>query len=99
MHAALGMALRAPEASYAAGTVTLFLLLFSSSAFVRVDTMPEWLQPIARVQPITVTVDRVRALANGLPAQRWPTQAAARSIAILLLSATFAVHRYRALDS
>jgi ABC-2 type transport system ATP-binding protein len=95
MYAAIGMALKSPEASYAAGTVTLFLLLFSSSAFVPIGTMPDWLQAIARVQPVTVTINAVRALTNGLPAHGWPWQSLAWSTAILLVSAGFAVLRYR----
>jgi len=95
MYAAIGMALKNPEASYAAGTITLFLLLFSSSAFVPIDTMPEWLQPIARAQPVTVTINAVRALTNGLPAQNWIWQSVIWSTLILLLSAGFAVLRYR----
>jgi ABC transporter DrrB family efflux protein len=95
LYAAIGMALRNPEAAYAAGTVTLFLLLFSSSAFVPVSTMPGWLQPIARAQPVTVTINAVRALVNGLPAQHWPWHSLAWSAAILLLSASSAILQYR----
>jgi len=95
LYAAIGMALKDPEAADAAGTVTLFLLLFSSSAFVPVGTMPGWLQPIARAQPVTVTINAVRALVNGLPAQHWPWQSLAWSAAILLLSASSAILQYR----
>lgn len=95
LYAAIGMALKNPEAAYAAGTVTLFLLLFSSSAFVPISTMPGWLQPIARAQPVTVTINAVRALTNGLPAQHWPWQSLAWSAAILLLSASSAILQYR----
>lgn len=95
LYAAIGMALKNPEAAYAAGTVTLFLLLFSSSAFVPISTMPGWLQPIARAQPVTVTINAMRALTNGLPAQHWPWQSLAWSAAILLLSASSAILQYR----
>ena len=95
MYAAIGMALENPEASYAAGTITLFLLLFSSSAFVPIQTMPHWLQPIARGQPVTVTINAVRALTNGLPTHGWIWQSLLWSSVILLLSASFAVVRYR----
>ena len=97
LYAAIGMALKDPEAADAAGTVTLFLLLFSSSAFVPVGTMPGWLQPIARAQPVTVTINAVRALVNGLPAQHWPWQSLAWSAAILLLSASSAILQYRSI--
>lgn len=98
MYAAIGMALKSPEASYAAGTVTLFLLLFSSSAFVPIESMPDWLQPLAGAQPVTVTINAVRALTNGLQADTWPWQSVAWSLSILLFSGCFAALRYRALD-
>ncbi len=95
MYAAIGSSLRSPEASYAAGTLALFLLLFASSAFVPVDSFPQWLQPIARVQPVTMTIDAVRALTNGLPAGDLPWQSALWSVVILLVSMAIAVRKYR----
>jgi ABC-2 type transport system permease protein/oleandomycin transport system permease protein len=95
MYAAIGSSLRSPEASYAAGTLVLFLLLFASSAFVPVDSFPQWLQPIARVQPVTITIDAVRALTNGLPAGDLPWQSALWSVVILMVSMAIAVRKYR----
>ena len=95
MYAAIGSSLRSPEASYAAGTLALFLLLFASSAFVPIETFPQWLQPIARVQPITMTIDAVRALTNGLPAGDLPWQSALWSVVILLVSMAIAVRKYQ----
>jgi ABC transporter DrrB family efflux protein len=95
MYAAIGSSLHSPEAAYAAGTLALFLLLFASSAFVPVDSFPQWLQPIARVQPITITIDAVRALTNGLPAGDLPRQSALSSVVILLVSMAIAVRKYR----
>ena len=40
-------------------------LVFASSAFVAVDTMPGWLQPFATYQPVSVAVDAVRSLMLG----------------------------------
>ena len=42
-------------------------LAFVSSAFAPVDRLAPWLQPIARVNPVTSAVDVVRALADGGP--------------------------------
>jgi ABC-type multidrug transport system permease subunit len=42
-------------------------LAFVSSAYAPVDRLAGWLQPIARVNPVTAAVDVVRALANGGP--------------------------------
>jgi len=43
----------------------VFPLTFVSSAYVPVQTMPGWMQPFARNQPITVMVDAARILAQG----------------------------------
>ena len=40
----------------------VFPLTFLSSAFVPVDTLPTWLQPIVRINPVTVTVNAIRSL-------------------------------------
>lgn len=43
----------------------MFPLTFLSSAFVDVDRMTGWLQPIARYNPFSVLTDACRALYNG----------------------------------
>ena len=62
-------------------SLLVFPFTFVSSAFVPVDTMPSWLQPIADHQPITYMVDSVRALTVGAQ----PGQSTAGSIAGLHL--------------
>jgi ABC-2 type transport system permease protein len=44
---------------------SVFPLIFVSSAYVPVGSMPGWMQPIARQQPVTAMVDAVRALVIG----------------------------------
>ena len=63
--ALIGMSVRDPEVAQSAGFIWIFPLIFASSAFVRVQTMPGWLQSFARVNPITYTVDAIRALSVG----------------------------------
>jgi ABC-2 type transport system permease protein/oleandomycin transport system permease protein len=70
-------------------------LVFASSAFVPVDTMPGWLQPFAEHQPVSVTASAVRALAIGGPTTSYVLQSLAWSVAILLVFAPIAVRRYR----
>lgn len=43
-------------------------VIFVSSAYVRVTTLPGWMQPVAGHQPITVMCNAVRSLALGDPA-------------------------------
>jgi ABC-2 type transport system permease protein len=42
-------------------SMLVFPLTFVSSAYVAVDTMPGWMQPIARNQPVTAMVDAARS--------------------------------------
>lgn len=46
----------------------LFPLMFAGSMFTTVEEMPGWLQSFARNQPISVTADAIRALADGTAA-------------------------------
>jgi ABC-2 type transport system permease protein/oleandomycin transport system permease protein len=59
--------LRAPnaEVAQAAGFIWIFPLTFVSSAFVPVESMPSWLQPIADANPVTVAVNTIRGLVGG----------------------------------
>lgn len=42
-------------------SMLVFPLTFASSAYVAVDTMPGWMHPIARNQPVTAMVDAARS--------------------------------------
>jgi ABC-2 type transport system permease protein len=43
-------------------------VIFVSSAYVRVNSLPGWMQPVAQHQPVTVMCNAVRSLALGDPA-------------------------------
>jgi len=60
--ATIGLAVKTPEAAQSAGFLPIFPLVFASSIFVPVESMPEWLQGFAANQPITVLADTVRSL-------------------------------------
>jgi ABC-2 type transport system permease protein len=66
--AALGLRVSDPEAAQAAGVPVMFLLVFTSSAFVPLGSMPGWLQAIGAHQPVNVLVNAERALILGGPA-------------------------------
>lgn len=66
LFAAIGLAASTPDAASGYGFVLLFLP-YLSSAFVPVDTMPEWLQWIAENQPITPVIETIRSLLLGTP--------------------------------
>jgi ABC transporter DrrB family efflux protein len=54
---------RSGEAAQSAGFVILFPLVFASSVFVPVSSLPDWLQVIAKVSPVTLTANAARSLA------------------------------------
>lgn len=91
----IGLVVRQTEAVQVAGFVWLFPLVFASSAFVPVQTMPGWLQAFAKVSPITVSVDAVRALALGGPTVAPLLQTLSWILALLAVFVPLAVHRYR----
>jgi len=60
------MGLLAPNAQAAQGmSLIAFIFAFISSAYVPATSMPGWLQPFSRYQPITPMVDAVRSLIAG----------------------------------
>ena len=60
----IGLVTRNAQAAQGAALL-VFPLTFVSSAYVQVEDLPGWLQPIAEHQPITIMVDAVRSLALG----------------------------------
>ncbi|MFF2186350.1 ABC transporter permease [Streptomyces sp. NPDC058155] len=63
---AVGMGLASPNAEAASNNATpLILLPFLSSAFIPVETMPGWFQPIAEYQPFTPAIETLRGLLLG----------------------------------
>jgi ABC-2 type transport system permease protein len=64
LFAAIGLAASSPEAAGGYGFFLMFLP-YLSSAFVPVDTMPEWLRPVAEHQPLTPIIETIRGLLLG----------------------------------
>jgi ABC-2 type transport system permease protein/oleandomycin transport system permease protein len=93
--ATLGLAVGDPEAAQAAAFPVLAPLVFASSAFVSVSSMPGWLQPFANHQPVSVTASAVRALVLGGPTWTYLWQSLAWLAGILLVFVPLAVRRYR----
>jgi ABC-2 type transport system permease protein/oleandomycin transport system permease protein len=93
--AAVGLAVGDPETAQAAAFPLLAPLVFASSAFVPVSSMPGWLQAFARNQPLSVVVSASRALVLGGPTATHVLQALAWCAAILAVAAPMAVRRYR----
>ncbi|HVL97978.1 MAG TPA: ABC transporter permease [Egibacteraceae bacterium] len=93
--ATIGMTVGDPESAQASSFVWIFPLVFASSAFVPVETMPGWLQWFAAISPVTMTVDALRGLLLGGPVMRPLLGSLAWSAGFLALFVPLAVYRYR----
>ncbi|MEA2461256.1 MAG: type transport system permease protein, partial [Actinomycetota bacterium] len=91
----IGLAVRDTETAQTAGFIWLFPLVFASSIFVPVQTMPGWLQTIARANPISSAVNAARALCLGGPTLNPVIHALLWALAISLVFVPLAVRRYR----
>jgi ABC-2 type transport system permease protein/oleandomycin transport system permease protein len=90
----VALTVRGAEAAQSAGFVVVFPLVFASSVFVPVATMPSWLQAFAKVSPVTLTADAARSYAlTGAPASLGG--AAAWIGGLLALFVPLCVWRYR----
>ncbi len=93
--AGVGLAVGDPETAQAAAFPVIAPLVFASSAFVPVATMPGWLQPFAEYQPVSVAASAVRATMVGGPTASYVWQLLAWIVAIIAVAAPLAVQRYR----
>jgi ABC transporter DrrB family efflux protein len=93
----VGMAVGDPESAQAAAFPIMAPLVFASSAFVPVETMPSWLQTFAAHQPVSVTASAVRALMLGGPLPSALLHALGWCAAIIAVCAPLAIWRYRRL--
>jgi len=91
----VGLSVKDPETAQAASFPLLAPLIFASSAFVPVSTMPGWLQPWAEHQPVSVVVNAARALTVGGPTTSLVLQSIAWIIGIIVVFAPIAVHKSR----
>jgi ABC-2 type transport system permease protein len=102
--ACLGMVLRSPEAAQQTGFIIFLPMMFISSAFVPVQSMPGWLQPVADWNPMSALAAAARHLfGNPNPAasiHSWPMQhpelaVVGWSALLLAVFAPLAVSLYR----
>jgi ABC transporter DrrB family efflux protein len=98
------LGLMAGNAQAAQGlSLLVFPFSFVSSAYVPVDSMPGWMQPIAEHQPLTVMTNAVRSLALGGAdaaglsgsTTHWVVLSLVWSAGLVLVFAPLAVARYR----
>jgi ABC-2 type transport system permease protein/oleandomycin transport system permease protein len=91
----IGTSVRDVETAQVAGFVWVFPLVFASSLYVPIETMPSWLQVFAQINPVTPMVDTMRAFALGgsVSASLWKTLV--WDGVIILVFLPLALRRYR----
>ncbi|MBD7956081.1 ABC transporter permease [Microbacterium sp. Sa4CUA7] len=94
LFAAIGLAARSPEGANGYGFILLFLP-YLSSAFVPVQTMPSWLQPIAAYQPVTPIIETIRSLLMGTTVTWEPYAALAWCVGILIVAIAWGGRLFR----
>ena len=93
----VALTVRGAETAQTAGFVVIFPLVFASSVFVPVATLPGWLQAFAKINPVTVTANAARSLALfGTPASLGA--AAAWIGGLLVVFIPLSVWRYRRIN-
>jgi ABC transporter DrrB family efflux protein len=90
-----GLVASSGESAQAIGFIVIFPITFISSAFVPVDSMPSWLEPIAENNPFTTVVDAMRALWVDAPAGNDIWGAVLWSLGLIAVFAPLSVARYR----
>jgi oleandomycin transport system permease protein len=93
----IGLSMRNPETTQSAQFIWMFPLTFASSAFALPATMPGWLQPFVRVNPITAIADALRALLLGGPAAAPVLKSIAWIVGLTVVFAPLAIRQYRRL--
>lgn len=98
--ATVGLLVGDPESAQAAAFPVMAPFVFASSAFVAVESMPDWLQGFAGNQPVSVMASAVRALSIGQlpgaePTSYYVTRALLWCAGILAVMVPLAVTRYR----
>jgi ABC-2 type transport system permease protein len=93
--AVIGIAIKNVETAQVAGFIWVFPLVFASSIFVPVHTMPDWLEAFAKANPISLTVNTVRAFVLGGDITPALWQCLIWMAWILLIFVPLAVYKYR----
>jgi ABC transporter DrrB family efflux protein len=91
----IGMSVRDVETAQVAGFVWVFPLVFASSLYVPIATMPSWLQVFANINPVTPMVETVRALSLGGSISTSLWKSLVWDGAIILIFLTLALRRYK----
>jgi ABC-2 type transport system permease protein len=90
----IGDRLRRPDVVQFAGMMVMMPLMFMSSAFAPLDTMPSWMRTVAALNPVAHAIDAIRGNALGT-ARLADTVTALGAATGLWMVATFGPHLLR----
>jgi ABC-2 type transport system permease protein len=87
----IALATRSTEATFILGNFLTLPLLFTSSAQLPIGLLPNWMQVVARANPVTYTIDAMRVLLNGPAAAQEHGPAASILLALAILAGLAAI--------
>lgn len=90
---AIGLTTKSAETVFGIGGFLTFPLLFMSTALTPLSFMPDWMQNVSRVNPISYAVDAVRALV--LNGYTWSTILSAYAVIAFIAAVTLAATLYQ----
>jgi len=93
----IGISVKDVETAQVAGFVWVFPLVFASSLYVPIETMPSWLQVFANINPVTPMVDTIRALSWGTSVSSSLWKILVWDLGIIVVCLPLALRRYRLL--
>ena len=95
MNTAFGISAKDPESAQNAAVGPAFLPMFASNAIVPAQTLPGWLQPFARNQPLGVTATAVRRLFEGGAAgsDAWLSLAWSAGISVVFFLTSYVLYQ------
>jgi ABC-2 type transport system permease protein/oleandomycin transport system permease protein len=91
----IGLIVSEPEKVMIFGFTTVFPLSFTSTAFVRIETLPGWLQAWAKVNPVSNLADAARGMMGTGPVAGPALKSLLWAVAIMAVAAPLAVRVLR----
>jgi oleandomycin transport system permease protein len=91
----IGMIAKDPEKVQLFGFTVLFPVTFLSAVFVPIETMPGWLQPVVKANPVTILSDAARGLMVEGPVARPVLLSLIWAVAIAAVFAPLSVRALR----
>jgi oleandomycin transport system permease protein len=91
----VGVLAKEPEKVQVFGFTALFPVTFVSNVFVQTSTMPGWLQPVVKANPVSILSDAARGLIVGGPVATPVLQSLLWAAGIALVFAPLAVYYFK----